>query len=180
MYGRHPFPLPTDEEEKTGIVRSREVVRDLWTVFNRTVPKAVLAMREDAQDRAYYPHKTGHFRVGDTVYCMRKRVRKNEDAYDGPYRVVTVLGRGLFKLQLCDNPSVVRTEPTNHLKMAAAPEEIGRTGRAVSPTAEEQSMPVTPTRHGATPLTRPRRYFTVSPISGKRKRGNVDSWTCTA
>lgn len=68
MYGRHPFPLPTDEEEKTGIVRSREVVRDLWTVFNRTVPKAVLAMREDAQDRAYYPHKTGHFRVGDTVY----------------------------------------------------------------------------------------------------------------
>lgn len=126
MFGRHGFPLPKGKDGTNhNLEKSRKIVKDLWKTFFSTVPKTILKMRTSDWRKTYYPHKMGQFGLGDFVYCWQPRSSKSENSYDGPYRVMECKEKGMYILELCEDPSCTKKVPANYLKLAAPPEQNG-------------------------------------------------------
>ena len=72
-----------------------ERLQEFWKKFMGLVPRQVQKLKEIAQAKSKYPHKTRVYGIGESVFVRQERTNKQEDQYNGPYTIA-----GATKLSL--------------------------------------------------------------------------------
>jgi hypothetical protein len=118
MFGRSPFQYAT--HPPTELESSQMQMLQFWKTFYAEVPTNVLNVQQDKFEKRKYPHKIDTFVVGESVMMKLHTKRKDEDKYDGPYKIKEILSNGNYLLDLGANR--MKEQPANFLKRAVVKE----------------------------------------------------------
>lgn len=137
MFGRSPFQYATHPPIE--LESSQRQMLQFWKTFYEEVPTNVLNVQQAKFEKRTYPHKVDTFAVGEFVMMKLHTKRKDEDKYDGPYKIKEILSNGNYLLDLGANR--MKEQPANFLKRAVVKEtqlfETEASEQASSPDEEK-------------------------------------------